>query len=133
VAAGRPCEFNDYVADKIVGGLAELNLYRLCKSDEFPARSTVLRWMENNIEFATRCARADQARAQKWATLVEETAETCTEENATAARVKISAFQWLASKEDAKYGDRQEVKHSGALTVNVLDEIIHGDDTSDAG
>ena len=78
-----------------------------------PARTTVLRWMYDNAEFATRCARADKLRAQMWASKVEETAEQCDEDNAQSSKVKISAYQWLASKEDAKYGDKVQQEVSG--------------------
>lgn len=109
------------LADKIVEGLAEANLYRLCQEDGFPSRWTVLRWMDDDAEFATRCARADKMRAQKWATKIELEAENCTENNAQSAKVKISAYQWLASKEDAKYGDKPliPVDELGRLIVKV--------------
>lgn len=112
--------------EALIEALAETNLYRLCNEDaRFPSRWTVLRYMERNPEFATRCARADKLRGQKWATKIELAAEACDEETAQSAKVKISAYQWLASKEDAKYGEKMQ--HTGAdgqgPAVFVLERI----------
>jgi hypothetical protein len=98
------------IKDAIVSGLLEKNLYRLCNEDDtLPARTTVLDEIALDAAFAARCARADKLRAQKWATKIELEAEGCTEDNAQSAKVKISAYQWLASKEDAKYGEKTAI------------------------
>ena len=111
---GRPTTYTPEIADAICEGLLEYNLYRLCnESDTLPARTTVLGWMERNPEFAAKCARADKLRAQKWATKIELAAENCDESNAQSSKVQISAYQWLASKEDAKYGDKIQAEVSG--------------------
>lgn len=99
---------------KIIEALTEKNLTRLCmERDDLPSRWTVLRRMEESPEFATQCARADKMRGQLWATKVELEAEQCDEDNAQSAKVKISAYQWLASKENAKYGDKLQTELSG--------------------
>jgi len=94
------------LADKIVEGLAEENLYKLTQNKDFPSRWTILRWIDEDVDFATRCARAEKLRAAKRAAKIEELADQCTEANFQSMKVKISTAQWLASKEDAKYGDR---------------------------
>jgi hypothetical protein len=100
------------LADKIVEALAEDNLYKVTHMDGFPSRWTVLRWMDEDSAFATRCARAEKLRAQKRAAQIEELANQCSEDNFQSMKVKISTAQWLASKEDARYGDK--IEHTGA-------------------
>jgi hypothetical protein len=110
--------------DAIIEGLTERNLTRLCmERKDIPSRWTILRRMDDSPAFATRCARADKLRGQLWATKVELEAESCDPVTAQAAKVKISAYQWLASKEDAKYGDKLTTELSGpnggAIPVSI--------------
>lgn len=137
MGAGRPpYPWTGSLKDQIVEGLMEKNLYRLCNEDiTIPARGTVLNEIEKDPEFATRCARADKLRGQKWATKIELEAEGCTEDNAQSARVKISAYQWLASKEDAKYGDKvqQEVSGPGGGAIQSEHRIVFVDAPAKTG
>jgi hypothetical protein len=123
--AGRPkYPWTIELKKAIVAGLLEKNLYRLCNEDDtLPARTTVLDEIEKDSAFAARCARADKLRGQKWATKIELEAEGCTEDNAQSAKVKISAYQWLASKEDAKYGDKTAITGDGGGPVQIITSI----------
>jgi hypothetical protein len=65
--------------------------------------------MATNESFATKCARAREDQADYMDDLILEVANACTPETAQADRVRISAYQWRASKlKPKKYGDKLE-------------------------
>jgi hypothetical protein len=105
---GRPSKYSEEIAARICDGLIEgKSLRQLCQVDDMPDRSTVLRWIDADQDFAARCARARMLQADLMDDLIIETAETCTNENAQAARVKIAAYQWRAAKlAPKKYGEK---------------------------
>lgn len=111
---GRPSLYSDELAETICDLLIEgLSMVKICERDDMPNRRTVLRWMESNDAFASKCARARALQADLMDNLILETAENCTPETANADRVKISAYQWRAAKLQPKvYGDK--VQHTGA-------------------
>ncbi len=123
---GRPSSYSDDIAETICTMLLTENMHQICQREGFPARSTVTRWLDEQPDFAQRCARADKYRGDTWAALVAETARACHEENAQSSKVKISAYQWLASKENAKYADRNAITGAdgGAIEVKVEVEDV---------
>ena len=51
--------FNEEIAEQIICGLMDgKSLVKVCEEEGMPHRRTVLRWMEKDEDFATRCARA---------------------------------------------------------------------------
>lgn len=112
---GRPSDFSDELADEICGLLIDgLSMRKICLQDDMPDRRTVLRWMDANEDFATKCARARMLQADLMDDLILEAAEASTSETAQADRVKISAYQWRASKlAPKKYGERVTQEHTG--------------------
>lgn len=114
---GRHTDYSDELAETIIDGLLDGDSMRtICAKPEMPHRSTVLRWMEAHPQFAARCARAREMQADVMDDKILETADGCNSENAAAARVKISAYQWRAAKlAPKKYGDTTSVKHSGSI------------------
>jgi len=113
----RPTLFSEEIADRICDELmGGKSLVKICEADDMPSRSTVIRWMAVDERFATRCARARDAQADYMDDLILEVADSCTPDNAAAARVKIAAYQWRASKlAPKKYGDRLDLNHSGSI------------------
>ena len=111
--------------EQIVGRICEgESLRQICRDPEMPSRATVMRWQNENPEFEARCARAREWQADYMDDKILEAAENCTNENAQAARVKISAYQWRASKLAPKrYGDRVDLKHSGDAENPVA--VVH--------
>lgn len=101
----------DELVQKILDRLAEgESLRKICQDPDMPSRHTVMRWQDDNPDFATKCARAREWQADYMDDLVMETAQACTPETAVADRVKISAYQWRASKlAPKKYGDKLAV------------------------
>jgi hypothetical protein len=105
-------ELADAICERLVNGES---LRQICQDEGMPNRSTVIRWMGADEAFATKCARARDEQADYMDDLILETANSCTPESAAADRVKISAYQWRASKlKPKKYGDRTRTELTGA-------------------
>lgn len=81
-----------------------------------PSMSTVFKWLSQNSDFAEKYAHAREVQADVMDAEILKVAREVTNEDAQAARVKIDAFKWRASKlAPKKYGDRQEID----LNVNM--------------
>lgn len=122
----RPSAFTDELADRICAAMLEgRSMRQVCEEDGMPHRSTVLRWMSENEDFATKCARARAMQADIMDDLILEVADNCTPETAQADRVKIAAYQWRAAKlQPKKYGEKVELEHSGAVKVEKVERVI---------
>ena len=105
---GRPSSYTDAIADEICERLLEgESLRHMCRDDRLPNRSTVLRWLDADVTFAAKYARARELQADYMDDLILETADGCSPETAASDRVKIAAYQWRAAKLKAKvYGDK---------------------------
>lgn len=111
-------ELAEQILDRIAAGES---MRKICASPGMPNVATVIRWMGSNSEFATKCARAREMQADVMDDLILDTANACIPETAHADKVKISAYQWRASKlKPKKYGDKLDLEVSGDLTVNVV-------------
>jgi hypothetical protein len=120
----RPSIYTPELAAEICARLESgESLRRICEDESMPCRSTVLRWMERDDDFATKCARAREDQAEYMDDLILDTAKSCTPENFQVARVQISAYQWRAAKlKPKKYGDKiaQEVSGPGGGPIYVI-------------
>lgn len=97
-------DLGDAICEALIDGKS---LREICTPDDMPDRSTVMRWMAADPSFAAKCARAREMQADYMDDLIIETANACTSETAAADRVKISAYQWRASKLAPKrFGDK---------------------------
>lgn len=105
---GRPSDYTAEIADTIYDRLSEgRSLRSICDDEDMPSRATVLRWQASDTEFEAGCARARALQADLMDDKILDTADACTPETAAADRVKISAYQWRASKlAPKKYGDK---------------------------
>ena len=88
-----------------------------------------MRWQDEDAEFDTKCARAREWQGDYMDDLILETANACTSETAQADRVKISAYQWRASKlAPKKYGEKvtQEMVGAGGgpIAVQTIERCI---------
>lgn len=135
--AGRPCEFNQEVADKICERLADgVSLRTICDAEDMPNRATVFRWLGKYKEFSDQyaCAREAQADAlfdevidiaddsrNDWMESADEEGGIgykLNGENIQRARLRVDARKWMAGKlRPKKYGDRQEIEHTGDLSI----------------
>lgn len=115
--AGRPSSYSNEMAESICDSLMEgMSLVKICEQPGMPHRRTVLRWMEADAEFATRCARAREMQADLMDDKIADLIDSVTPESAPADRVRLAALQWRAAKlQPKKYGDKLELEHSGSI------------------
>ncbi len=115
VKTGRPSKRTPEMEEAIINGLMDgYSLVQICASDTMPNRRTILRWMEDDEAFASRCARAREIQADLMDDKIIQLIDEISVENAPAMRVKLSALQWRASKlAPKKYGDKVVNEHSG--------------------
>lgn len=124
--AGRPSKFSDELADTICNRLMSgESLVKICSDESMPDRVTVIRWMGRDEDFATKCARAREAQADLMDDKIIEVAEACTPDTWKSDKVKISAYQWRASKlAPKKYGDKITQEHTGANGAPLSATIV---------
>lgn len=105
---GRPSDYSPNIADLICERLMDgESLRSICADENMPSKATVCRWLAAHDEFRDQYARAREAQADVMDDLILDVANACKPETATADKVKISAYQWRASKlQPKKYGDR---------------------------
>lgn len=129
---GRPSDYSPETVSVICERLANgQSLRRICLEEHMPDRSTVLRWLDANEDFAAKYARAREAQADYMDDLILDTADACTPVTALADRVKIGAYQWRASKlKPKKYGDRTLTELTGLdggpiiIKAEPLDDVL---------
>lgn len=115
----------DAICERLIDGES---LVKICADESMPNRSTVMRWMQADEAFATKCARARVLQSDLMDDMILDCAKACTPETAAADRVKISAYQWRASKlEPKKYGDKIEQTHQGPGGGPVMISSVDGD------
>lgn len=111
-------ELADAICERLMDGAS---LVKICADESMPNRSTVMRWMQADEAFATKCAHARVLQSDLMDDMILDTANACTPETAAADRVKISAYQWRAAKlEPKKYGDKIENLHVGDKARPVM-------------
>lgn len=137
---GRHSEFTQESADAICDMLMDgQSLRAICLLKTMPDKGTVLRWLEAYPGFRVQYARAreiqadtladeilllsDKSRPGKKTTLkADGTKETVTGDMVERTRLQIDARKWYASKlAPKKYGDRQQIEHSGSITTKTED------------
>lgn len=120
--AGRPSLATPELLIEICDRIADGDSLRdICSSNEMPHKSTVLRWLEVQPDFATKYARARELQGDIMDERILTVADACTPETAAADRVKIDAYKWRAAKLAPKrYGDKTSVEHSGGITLEQL-------------
>lgn len=118
---GRPLSFTFAVGEEICEQLMQgKSLRQICTSPEMPDRTTVVRWLARDDDFASKYARARDVYAdvmeEDMADIEDRTLSG--EIDPTAARVVLTSKQWRASKlAPKKYGDRLDLNHSGRIGV----------------
>lgn len=117
----RATLYTEEMANRICDSLLDgQSLVKICEPEGMPHRATVMRWMQEDDAFATKCARAREMQADLMDDKILDVADASTPETAASDRVKISAYQWRASKlQPKKYGD----KLSQDLTLGVTDSL----------
>ncbi|WP_179283255.1 terminase small subunit-like protein [Bordetella genomosp. 9] len=127
MSIGRPSSYTDETAALICARLAEgESLRTICKAEDLPSMTTVMRWLADNAVFREQYARAREAQADKLAeeilsiaddglndTYVDDEGNKRTDHDVVArSRLRVDARKWLASKmAPKKYGDK--IEHVG--------------------
>jgi len=120
---GRPSAYTPQIVELICEELAKGNpLYRLCEErDDFPAESTVYKWLDEHREFSEKYARARERQADRRADEIIEIADTV--QDASIARNRMDARKWAASKlAPKKYGEKISQEISGSLEMTSKEQ-----------
>ena len=139
---GRPSSFTKETADIICERISNgESLREICRSDDMPSKTTVMRWLGSNEAFRDQYARAREAQADHFADEILEIADDGTNdwmtrgvgedattvpdhEHISRSKLRVDARKWLMSKmAPKKYGDRVETVHSGSIGVRHEDAL----------
>ena len=140
--AGRPTDYNEDIANRLCTEIASSSksLRTLCKGDDMPDISTIMRWIKKHEEFREQYARAKEAQADY---LIEEMIDIAdngsndfmtvvigdleyekeNKEVISRSRLRVDTRKWIASKlKPKKYGDKVELEQSGSV-INYNTEL----------
>jgi len=130
---GRPpsIEYSEELAYAVYQSMADgHDVVETCDILGIP-RTTFYDWQSKYPEFKAQCARAREALADYDVKRIREEIAMTDKDNAVAARVKISALQWLAEKRAPKqYGNKTSTevtgKDGGAIEIQskVIDASV---------
>jgi hypothetical protein len=146
----RPTIFSEELADAICERLASgESLVRICGGDDFPSETTVYRWLQTDLAFRDKYAKAREVQAERMADEILEIADdasndwmtrfangggeapgwTLNGEHVQRSRLRIDSRKWLMSKMlPKKYGDKltQEVTGSegGPVQITRVERVI---------
>lgn len=133
--AGRPSDYTQELAYIICEEIMQgKSLRAICKREDMPALSTICRWLSNNKDFQEQYTRAREIQAELLADEIIEISDdgskdevehpmvegaTMTNyENIQRSKLKVDSRKWVASKLlPKKYGDKQEIQHTGQIVV----------------
>jgi len=120
---GRPSEYTQNEADRICAWIAEgRSLKSYCRL-EGRSMETVYRWLREQRDFRERYARAHDDRADSLADEIVDIADDAalgTMEQIQAARLRVDARKWVASKlKPLRWGEYQPVVAKTNITFNL--------------
>jgi hypothetical protein len=116
--------FDQKLFDRICERMAEgESLRAICKTKDYPAKRTVLRWVAKDEKLAAQYAEAQNMRAEHYFDEIIDIADKGADPAKT--RVQVDARKWvLARMNPKKYGDKftQELtgEGGGALQVQIV-------------
>lgn len=119
---GEPVQFNAMTAHQIVTRRAEgETLKGICDSRFMPHPSTVHNWLEAHPEFAKAYERATRIGHDMQADECVEIADEVEDKDGVPqAKLRISTRLDILERRDARYSKRQNVTHSGSLSLAAL-------------
>jgi hypothetical protein len=97
-------------------------LAAICRDEGMPTTRTFLRWADEDEEVELAYRRAREAQAEWLDAEIQRVSETAKDKDtAAAARVRITALTWRASKQAPKrYGDRLDVAVDASLDLGAI-------------
>lgn len=128
---GRPPVFGDDIRDLICERLAKgESMKAMCEEAGMPNRTTIFDWLAKDKVFADKYARAREAGLEILADELLEISDAPVGSTDTGAtdngavqkqKLQVDTRKWLLSKlVPKKYGDRQDVHHSGSIGLEAL-------------
>lgn len=105
--------FTQEIFDRICERIAEgESLRAICKTKDYPAKRTFLRWVANDEKLAAQYGEAQNMRAEHYFDEIIDIADKGSDPAKT--RVQVDARKWvLARMNPKKYGDRIVNEHAG--------------------
>ena len=144
--AGRPSTYTAEIVDEICEAIAQGGaLYLMCQEREnWPAESTVYKWLEEHKEFSEKYIRARERQADREADEIVVIADdsgfdaqivdgraVVNSESVNRARLRVDARKWRASKlAPKKYGDKitNEITGKDGGPVIIVTGVPRADD-----
>ncbi len=127
---GRPSIRTPQMIEAILDRIANGELGPdICKDEGMPSWATVRRWREEDEEFRAAYARAHEAGVEHDEADAHREAMRRPEDSvdAQAQRTRLDWLKWRLSKRLPKdFGDRQQVEHSGGVSLNVVSGVPTG-------
>lgn len=138
---GRPSIYTQEQADTICERMAGgRSLRSVCRDEDTPCKTTVMKWLNDVDGFADQYARAAEDRADSmfedlidiaddsagdWAENEVTGEKRFDSEHVQRSKLRVDARKWALSKMmPKKYGDRTHTEHSGSLGVaSILEEL----------
>lgn len=140
---GRPSVMTPEVMDSIVLRISEgESLRSVCRDPDIPSKTTVLRTVDKDSQFADRYARARESLYAGWAEECLDIADDGTtdyvtktgrngheyeavdQEHIQRSRLRVDTRRWLLSKLlPSQYGDKVEHKHGGEVAHTVTHSL----------
>lgn len=129
---GRPSEYTEETALALCERMSMgESLTKICKSPGMPSKTSVLRWLARFEDFRIQYAKSRElsqdAMAEEYFEILDETPPKKPDGSVDSGWVKwtqnrADARKWYLSKIAPKrYGDKQEIKHSGGVAVVKAD------------
>ena len=143
---GRPSKYTPELAARICAGLCEgLSLRQVCAEDDMPSPATVYNWLldgkPEHASFLEQYSRGRTIQQEIWADETTDIADdgsndwierekkngdietVLDREHVERSKLRVHTRQWFLSRlNPKKYGDKQAVEHSGAVSLASLVE-----------
>lgn len=121
---GRPSEYTEDQGDELCAWIAAGGSLRAWCRDSGRDMQTVYRWLRQDAQFHARYARAHEDRADTLADemleIADDAATDATIEGVAAAKLRVEARKWIASKlRPTKWGDKQVIEHQGNVSIRI--------------
>ena len=126
--AGRPTIYSEELIERICEQISNgKSLRAVCRAKDMPSMSTVMVWLGENDEFSEQYRKATEQREDFHFEEMMEIADKVLPESAEVAKAKlqIDTRKWVLSRMNPKkYGDKQQMEHSGDVAVNMISELM---------
>lgn len=139
---GRPSVYTDAIAAEILERISDgQSLRSICVLDHMPARSTVFKWLSENVSFSDQYAHARDAQAdalfEDMLQIADDSSsdvkvigedgnerEVCNTEFVQRSRLRVDTRKWMASKlAPKKYGEKVTAVHTSDEDAPVIHRI----------